>query len=273
MLTPRVEPSLMAFAQKLHGLVQLLQFDNWPILVLGRLLDRGTGLVVYRKQGLEILVDHRGGDEAGTRMCITCDMYRKHLRDITKAQPMRVLDLGANGGGFPLLLCLEGFSLVEVVCVEMNRSTYFRLVVNLATNLAGAATGINAAVCGVAGSEILLEPSRGSTSLSMTTNRAEASAPHVAVPTTTISTLSDEHFGDQAIDICKMDIEGAEYDALDATPDSVLRRIRNLIIEFHDPARTPAQLSRLRQLGFEDVTRSDARTGDRTEVRAFRLAA
>lgn len=263
----------MAFTQKLNGLAQLLQFDNWPVLVFGRLLDRGTGLVVYRKQGLEILVDHRGGDEAGTRMCITCDMYRKHLRNIPKAPPVRVLDLGANGGGFPLLLHLEGFRLEKILSVEMNRSTFLRLIVNLATNLDGVATGLNAAVCGVAGSEILLEPSRGSTSLSMTASRAEASAPHVAVPTTTICVLADEHFPDQAIDICKIDIEGAEYDALDATPDAVLRRIRNLIIEFHDPARTPALMSRLRRLGFEDLTGNDSRTSDETEVRAFRLAA
>lgn len=263
----------MAFTQKLHGLVELLQFDNWPVLVLGRLLDRGTGLVVYRKQGLEILVDHHGGDEAGTRACITSDMYRKHLHNIPKSQPIRVLDLGANGGGFPLLLHLEGFRLEKILSVEMNRPTFLRLVVNLATNLDGVAMGFNAAVCGVAGSEILLEPSRGSTSLSMTGNRAEASAPHVAVPTTTISVLVGEHFCDQGIDICKMDIEGAEYDALDATPDAVLKRIRNLIIEFHDPARTPAQMSRLQQLGFEDLTGNDSRTSDKTEVRAFRQAA
>jgi len=60
--------------QKFGGLRAILAFDNWPALLLVRLFDRKAGFVAYRKKGLDILIDHRGGDENGIRQCIasTC---------------------------------------------------------------------------------------------------------------------------------------------------------------------------------------------------------
>jgi FkbM family methyltransferase len=261
----------MPLMQKLGAAGVFFKFDNWPMLLLGRTFDRRTGLVTYRKDGLEILIDHRGGDQNGTRSCLVSDMYRRHLAGMLGEGPVRVLDIGANGGGFPLMLLLEGFDVEQAVCVEMNPPTYLRLMVNLATNLGSRATGINAAVCGVANQEILLQPSRGSTGLSMHAHRADASASHVSVPTTTLAALCDEYFSDQPIDICKIDIEGAEFEALAATPDTVLSKIRNLIIEFHDPVQAPACMNRLLSLGFADATgQESARTGEKTEVRVYR---
>jgi FkbM family methyltransferase len=262
----------MKIKRKLAGLRILFQFDNWPVLILGRLLDRRTGLVTYRKKDLEILIDHRGGDENGTRSCLTSDMYRKHLRHISANRPVRVLDLGANGGGFPLLLQLEAFDLDQVVCVEMNRSTFLRLLINLSTNLSGNVVGLNAAVCGMpVGSEIRLRASRGGTALSISADRTDPGAPGVDVSTTTLAALCAEYFPDHDIDICKIDIEGAEYEVLDGSPDAVLRKFRNLIIEFHDPAQTPACVGRFLTLGFEDATGDrNAHTAEVTEVRFFR---
>jgi FkbM family methyltransferase len=180
--------------------------------------------------------------------------------------------LGANGGGFPIMLLLCGFHVEQAVCVEMNPLTALRLFINLEANLNGRAIGINAAVCGAnSEKEILLQRSRGSTGLSMETNRGSQADPHVSVPAITIRELYDRYFPDAWIDICKIDIEGAEYDALEATPDSVLRRIRTLIIEFHHPARTPPVLSRLRNAGFtEIIPDAESRTAEETEVRSFR---
>lgn len=262
----------MGFAQKIAGLQDLLHFDNWPMLVLGRTFDRQTGLVIYRKGPYEILVDHRGGDENGTRACIVSDMYRRYLDKLAIKGPVRLLDLGANGGGFPLMLLLNGYEVMRAVCVEMNPLTELRLRVNLATNLGTRAIAINAAVCGNdAPAEISLQPSRGSTGLSMYRNQVSDSEPHVAIATTTIPLLFERYFPDEAVDICKIDIESAEYDALQSTPDSVLRRIRNLIIEFHDAERTPSCLTRLQTLGFTEITGdASSRASGKTEVRAFR---
>lgn len=264
---------LMGIAQKISGFGALLQFDNWPMLILARAFDRRTGLVTYRKGSLEVLVDHHGGDENGTRACLVSDMYRKHLQSMDRSRPVRVLDLGANGGGFPLLLLLEGFEVVQAVCVEMNPPTALRLFVNLDTNLNGRALGMNAAVCGAnAGPEILLEPHRGGTALSIY-DQGVATGTRIAVPTVTIAALCERHFVNTSIDICKVDIEGAEYDALETTPEEVLRKIRNLIIEFHDAARTPRLINRLLDAGFREISPdSGTRTGENTEVRSFRRA-
>lgn len=262
----------MHIREKLAGLKALMGFDNWPVLIFARTFDRRTGLVTYRKGGMVILVDHHGGDENGTRTCLTSDMYQKHLRRMAVTGPLRVLDLGANGGGFPLLLLMSGFQVEKAVCVEMNPSTALRLQINLDTNFNGRAIGLNAAVCGLnAEKEILLERSRGSTGLSMEANRASMADSCVSVPAITVSELFDRYFPDVRVDICKIDIEGAEYDVLGDTPDALLSRIRNLMIEFHKPERNPALVKRLQEIGFvESTPDADAKTGENTEVRFFR---
>jgi FkbM family methyltransferase len=262
----------MSIASRLAGLRAVLVFDNWPMLLVGRIFDRKTGFVVYRKNGCEILVDHRGGDEAGTRQCISSDMYRRYLPSFALAGPVRVLDLGANGGGFPLMLKIEGIEIARAVCVEMNPLTWQRLQVNLGANLGEAAVAVNAAVCGIEhGTEILLKPSRGGTSLSMYGHCADRSSPHVEVRTVTIQALCEQYFKSEIVDICKMDIEGAEYEALEASPNEVLARIRYLVMEFHDPGRTPALIERMTAIGFRQIAAErDHRTGATTEVRVFR---
>jgi len=262
----------MSVSTKIAGTRAILAFDNWPALLLARLLHRKAGLLVYRKDDLEILIDHRGGDETGTRHCIVSDMYRKYLPLISPPEPANVLDIGANGGGFPLMLKLAGIKLASVVCVEMNPATYSRLLVNLQSNLGFSATGINAAVCGSElESEIFLNPTRGSTGYSLSGNAAGAASPHVAVKTTTLKSLYDQHFRGQHIDICKIDIEGAEYDAIQSSHDELLCKIRYLFIEFHDDARTPAVTRRIAGLGFSEITNGhQSRTSSRTEVRVFR---
>ena len=258
-----------------RGLEAVFAFDNWPMLLVGRVFDRKTGFVAYRKKGFDILVDHHGGDQCGTRMCIATDTYSRYLPLFDLPRPVRVLDLGANGGGFPLMLRIADVELACAVCVEMNPLTYRRLQVNLTTNLGSSAVAINAAVCGTKGSEIPIQPSRGSTGLSMYQIRAESSAPHVLVPTTTFQTLYDQYFENQYVDICKVDIEGAEFDLFASSPDELLRKIRYLIVEihyFHDQGPTKAKilLERLKALGFVDITIEEThRTNWVAEVRAF----
>jgi FkbM family methyltransferase len=261
----------MSLNTKLAGFRDIMVFDNWPTLLLKRFIDRRAGLIVYQKKGLEILIDHRGGDEAGTRCCITSNMYRRYLPLFSLPKSSRVLDLGANGGGFPLMLKLAGIGLGRVVCVEMNPLTYSRLLVNLTTNIGPSTVAINAAVCGMQpNSEVLLKHSRGGTGESIYGNRHDPSTAHVAVRTTTLQALYEEYFGDEFLDICKIDIEGAEYDVLDSCPDEVIRRIRYLVIEFHDAFRTPAVIEKIVRLGFVAMGSPDThKTSATHEIRVF----
>lgn len=65
-------------------------------------------------------------------------------------------------------------------------------------------------------------------------------------------------------DLVKMDIEGQEYEALDAASDGTLRSARQWVIEFHhdlldtsDFARTQALIARFGRLGFATYTRDN----------------
>jgi FkbM family methyltransferase len=263
----------MSISTKIAGARAIMAFDNWPALLLGRLLHRSAGLLVYRKDNLEILIDHRGGDENGTRACIVSSMYRRYVPLLNLGRPANVLDIGANGGGFPLMLKLSGVQLASVVCIEMNPATYSRLLLNVQSNLGFSAVAINAAVCGTGSEpEIFLRPSRGGTGYNIIGDHiAGEASPHVAVKTTTLESLCARHFRGQSVDICKIDIEGAEYDVLSSTCDDLLRSIRYLFIEFHDPVKTPAVIRRFAQLGFADITdENQRRTSERTEVQVFR---
>ncbi len=260
----------MSIGNNLRGLRAILTFDNWPALVLGRLFDRRTGLKVYRKDGMEILIDHLGGDCNGTRACLTTDMYSRYLPALAIRRPVRVLDLGANGGGFLLMLKLAGVEVARGVCVEMNPNVFERLEFNMARNLGPAVAALNAAVCSLPlNSELLLKPSRGGTGEGLSTQTADTGCPHVAVRTTTLAALFDRYFDGGPVDICKIDVEGAEYEIFDSSPDDLLRRIGFLVIEFHNLSRTPTVVERLRGLGFAEMTENQKTSGT-TEVRLFR---
>jgi FkbM family methyltransferase len=254
------------------GLRIILAFDNWPSVLFARLFDRKSGFVAYRKKGFEILIDHRGGDENGTRVCIATDMYRKYLPFLDLPGPARVLDVGANGGGFPLMLRIAGIELSRIVCAEMNPMTFLRLQLNLATNFGPQAVAINAAVCGMTpDTEILLKPNRGSVSNSIYKDRPDSSMDHVAVRTTTLQALYDRYFDDGPVDIVKVDIESAEYDLFASCPDDLLTKFKYLVMELHDPSRTPALVERFAALGFEELGVEDGpRKNVHGDVRAFR---
>lgn len=120
---------------KISGLLSLLHFDNRFTLIFSRIFLRKYGLNIYRKGNLEILVDHNGGDENGTRMVLVSDIYKRHLVQINNTRPLNVLDLGANGGGFFILLHLMNFNLKKIVAFEMNPYTFSRLFFNINHNL------------------------------------------------------------------------------------------------------------------------------------------
>lgn len=257
---------------RIAGFKALLAFDNWPMLLLNRVFERQCGLVVYRKSGLEILVDHLGGDENGTRQCITSSMYRKYLPSFDLSGPIRVLDLGANGGGFPLMLKIEGYDVVRAVCVELVPMTAMRLKVNLSTNFGPSAIALNAAVCDLpVDSEVRIKLLRGSTMESIFDTTADSPFPTELIKTITLQALYDRYFESGFIDLFKVDIEGAEYGIFEATPDETLRKIRYLLIELHDWDKTPSFRQRMTNLGFEELTiPADSDRSNATYFGAFR---
>ncbi len=229
-------------------------FDNAAQIFFDRLLGRDTGLTVYRKGPLRILIDHRGEDQYGTRVCLLDGVYAALLDRAPPPAAPSVIDLGANGGGFPLLLALRGTPPGHLCAVEMNPHTYERLAFNVRTNGFPDAVLLNAAVAGAPG-EVSRAWGLGSVSESTSTPAgADSPVPRTrAVPLLTFDDIAEQSgLAGGEIDLVKMDVEGAEYDVILGEAATALARCRRLLVEFHDDARTPAAKARLGSLGFRE---------------------
>lgn len=237
---------------KLSGLRELFFFDNWPHLLATRLFWPGQPLVVYRLGALEFLVDHAGGDQNGTRACLTSGMYDQALQGMSKNKPLRVLDIGANGGGFVLNLLAKGFSLETAMCVEMNPHTFSRLHFNVKRNVAGRGLALNAAAWS---ENSVLKVSVGHGSTGDSVSSAGGQGTEVEIQARTLNSLIEEGFGSHEIDLCKIDIEGAEFELLLGSDADRLTQVKRLVMEIHPHPRHQAKelLEHLQAAGFKAV--------------------
>lgn len=255
-------PSLM-LQNWIQGFREMRQFQNWPQVLINRLLFRSEGLCVYRRNGMEILIDHAGGDQNGTRPCLVSDMYSRYFPHFSEGGALRVLDLGANGGGFILSLIDHGLSLESVVCVEFNPQTFLRLHFNVSRNFHGEKHLINAAVWHE-NSTLNVTLGHGSTSEGLGTSLSTGEG--VAVEARTLDSIVAGAFPSGIIDLCKMDIEGAEHDVLLSASANSIRRVRRLVIEIHPHARSTTEglLAQLKAFGFSPVPGAMQNEGDCT---------
>ncbi|HUF05028.1 MAG TPA: FkbM family methyltransferase [Aridibacter sp.] len=242
----------MGFASKLKAFRAMRQMDNGWQLILNRLLFPGESVQMCRYKGLEFITDLAGGDANGAREVLTSDEYRKFLASMDLKADLNVLDIGSNNGGFPLLLASEGHSFEKLICVEMNPQTAARLGFNLERNFPGVAETVNAAVCG-SERDILIARSKGGTSENIYTDTGQAEG--VRVPGKTPDALVEDHFGDASIDLCKMDIEGAEFEVFEVEAFGRLRQCRYLLIEIHHFPETPRSnvIERVEGMGFKQA--------------------
>ena len=237
---------------KAAGIAANLAFDNWPVLMFQRLFFRKNSLVVYEKGNLTFVVDFAGGDATGTRLCVSTDMYTRYFARVGK-KSVKILDLGANGGGFPLCLRDKGIEVTRAVCVEMNPRTYTRLAFNLVRNIGSSGTAINAAVAGRGGT-IQIPKTEGGTSESIYFQQSDVKADLVTIPLVTLDGIVNSNFAaDDVLDVAKIDVEGAEYEIFFSETSKTIERFGHIIIELHHNAKwTEANLiERISSFGFE----------------------
>lgn len=258
----------MGLATKLKAFNAMRQMDNGWQLILNRLMFPSEPIQFCRYRGLEFMTDLAGGDATGAREVLTSDEYAKHLPSIFCERPLNVLDLGSNNGGFPLLLLANGFEIAKFVGVEFNPSTYRRLRFNTERNLPGKSFLINAAVSGD-GRAVRIGDSQGSTGDSIYT--AEDGSRSLEVAGSTIDEIIETAFGGDKIDVCKIDIEGAEFEALLGETCRRLVQADLIIIEIHHgPGRDRSEVrDRLRELGFSEED-AEGKDDDRHHVHVFR---
>ena len=212
---------------------EIWAFDNRSWLVITRTFFPRESLQIYRYKGLDILTDTNSGDANGAREVLTSPMYRKFLPLMKLENSLNILDLGANNGGFPLLLASSGFQLKKVVSVEFNPKTFIRLHFNLLRNVRGVAVPLNAALCG---EDTMLNVSigDGSVSDSIYEQNSELGAETYEIEGKSFDSLYNEHFNNETIDICKIDVEGAEFDVFRQPFHSAIVNCRYLLIEIHE---------------------------------------
>jgi FkbM family methyltransferase len=235
----------------------LLNFQNRAQLLINRLFFKSTGSTIYRYDDMEILIDHNGGDQDGTRSCLFPGLYDPCIEALTELPgKLSILDLGANGGGFLLALRKHRFEIERAVVVELNPHTWSRLTLNLFRNIPHAHERLKI-LNGAAGSSdgsITIGLGRGSVGDSVATG-VDPTKEQFVLPTYSLETLLSYFPAGREIDLCKIDIEGAEYEMFDSLSPASFARIKALVIEIHDmPGRKPADaLKFLEDCGFEAV--------------------
>ncbi len=241
----------MGIATKLQGIKELWRFDNRWSLIVSRLFFPGRSKLIYEYRGLEFLTDHAAGDANGARDLLVSDMYREHLRRMTLPKELNVLDIGANNGGFPLLLSSEGFKFRKLISVELNPQTFERLQFNLERNFGTEVLALNAAVCGT---ERQIKFSAGVAGTADNIYESVKNNSAINVKGITLDQAIDR-FRSDSIDVCKMDIEGAEFEIFESENASSVRKCRYLLIEIHHSADKPRSrvLERLNAFGFVEI--------------------
>lgn len=171
-----------------------------------------------------------------------------------------VLDIGAHIGAFAASAARAARG-VTVFAFEPAPENFALLSSNVARNGLSNVRLFPCAVSGVAGPRQLhLSDSPAGHSLHFVGPRGE----QLSVPSVTLADILDRH-ALEAVDLLKMDCEGAEYEIVEAAPEA-LRRVRKIAMEAHvlDRSRTPERIATLLEAqGF--VVRTGAK-GDATAM-------
>jgi FkbM family methyltransferase len=242
----------MDLKNKINGIKEIWQFDNRFQLLINRLFFANEKINIYRYKNFEILIDHSAGDANGAREILTSDMYRKFLPEIKVNGEINVLDLGANNGGFPLLLRSENLRLAKVVCVEFNPQTFSRMRFNLDRNLDCEVHTLNAALTG---ENKILEMGFGKTSTSDSIYQSNGSTEKLRIQGFTFDEIFEKYFENEIVHICKIDVEGAEFEVFKHNKVQALKNCQYLLIEIHHENKSPRELVRQKifELGFDEI--------------------
>lgn len=244
----------MNFKNKLKGIREIWHFDNRWQLLLTRFFFSDEKINIYRYKGLEILIDHYAGDSNGAREVLTSDMYRRFINRMKLREKNNILDLGTNNGGFPLLLKSENIEISKLVCVELNPQTFSRMKFNIDRNFDCEAHLLNAAVSGE-NKHLQIEFGVKSTSDNIYRNKSERKEDLQTIEGLTFNELFKRTFKDEIVDICKIDIEGAEFEIFANDECSLITKCRYVLIEIHHEPGFSREVIRdkFNELGFTEL--------------------
>jgi FkbM family methyltransferase len=165
--------------------------------------------------------------------------------------PINVLDIGANNGGFSLMLKAQGLKVKKVVCVELNPNTFSRLRFNIERNLDCDLFCLNAAINGD-GRDLTVRLETGSAGDSI--YRESSTGKLYEINGITFDGIYESCFPDEVIDLCKIDVEGAEFEVFSGAQSNQIRNVKYLLIEIHhnDSYNRQTLIDKLIDAGFEE---------------------
>jgi FkbM family methyltransferase len=199
----------------------------------------------YRIDGLELTVRRWTTDRL-----IVDEVIRKIAYPLPR-QGQIILDLGAHIGTFSLLAARAG---ARVIAFEPEASNFALLSANVRAYPAIEAVPL--AVAGASGSRTLGRQSRFTTSgWSLCTRAPDA----LQIECISLPEIWRQ-WRLEAVDLLKMNVEGAEYEIIRQLPIAYLRQITRVFVECHDfHGFDLSELTgRLRRAGFEVRTRPQA---------------
>ena len=246
----------MGFCEKLLIMGRIMALSNWFQVISARTLFRSTELGVYRT-GAIVVIGVRGDEILEIP---NGRMYWPSLRKFLPKGEITLLDLGANVGAFPLMLLRRQVKLRKVCSVEMNPHTFRRLRFNLEENLKCELFLYNNVVLGNP-VEIVAWVGAGSSGDSVL-HKDPKKGERLQMHAMTLDDIIEKAFKEETIDLCKIDVEGAEYDIFAGKHCERLRQCKVLIMEIHKPppqAMDEADLLRaIGRLGFVEQTGMNA---------------
>jgi FkbM family methyltransferase len=200
---------------------------NWPLVVvvfLGMPIAKPF-MIQLRQSGLRFKVRNAMDVWIVKETCLD----REYERISTPAQAdWKIVDIGAGLGDFSLDVARECPTCV-IHAYEPSPESFGLLEENLhlnsITNVTTFAEAINST-----GRAVALDISRAAAVQHSIVAVSQDGT--VLVPATTLEAVLDRLAG--PCDLLKMDCEGAEYEILLTATDSALRRIRRIVMEYHN---------------------------------------
>lgn len=222
--------------RKFRGGVDAIRiYGNWPEIIINKVLRREKNIEeVVLRNGTRYRVRTGSNDKDAIREVYLLNSYQIEEGDI--ADDATVIDIGAHIGVFSVFAAKRGGN-VAVYAFDPDPANYALLLDNVEMNKSiGKVHTFRMAVSGRKGKRRLVRSRASLARHSLFDNRYLNQGETQDIIEVECTTLYDI-FAENSIERCdvlKLDCEGAEYEILLNTDDSVLSRIRKITLEYHD---------------------------------------
>ncbi len=214
----------------LKSIFELLTgFEN-PLLVVRIFLKMplpGTKVIRLRQGGLQFVV--RGAMDVWSLKETFLDRFYERYGTLIE-DAWTCIDIGGGIGEFTLFVA-DGYPRNKVYAFEPFYESFELLEENLKRNRITNAQVFQEAIGGESG--VVCLDLTGGEPLQFQSHPSKSSEQAITVPCLSLADAL-ERLQIQHCDLMKLDCEGAEYDILFKTPDEVLKRVRRMVMEYHD---------------------------------------